>query len=100
LIGAVQVPFTKEGKLAEGGIAEHTEQCIKNLGNVLAAAGTSWEKVVKVNIYLKNMDDYAAMNKVYERVNSCDSRTCRKRAHTTLTATSESEASEDLHSGG
>ncbi len=64
----VQVPFTKEGKLVEGGIAEHTEQCIKNLGNSLAAAGTSWEKVVKVNIYLKNMDDFAEMNKVYERV--------------------------------
>lgn len=68
-MGVVQVPFTKEGKLVEGGIAEHTEQCIKNLGNVLAAAGTSWEKVVKVNVYLKNMDDFGGMNQVYERVN-------------------------------
>lgn len=77
----IQVPFTKEGKLAEGGIAEHTEQCIKNLGNVLAAAGSTWEKVVKVNIYLKSMDDYAEMNKVYERVSSCRARTCRVEAH-------------------
>ena len=77
-----QVPFTKEGKLAEGGIAEHTEQCIKNLGNVLAAAGSSWEKVVKVNIYLKSMDDYAEMNKVYERVRNSRRRTCRVDAHT------------------
>ena len=42
-------------------------QCIANLGNVLKAAGSSWEKVVKVNVYLKNMDDFAAMNEVYEK---------------------------------
>lgn len=35
------------------------------MGKVLRAAGTSWEKVVKVNIYLKNMDDFAAMNERY-----------------------------------
>lgn len=42
-------------------------QCIANLGNVLKAAGSSWEKVVKVNVYLANMDDFAAMNEVYEK---------------------------------
>jgi len=73
-MGVVQVPYTKEGKLAEGGVAGHTEQCIKNLGNVLAAAGTSWENVVKVNVYLKNMDDFDEMNKVYQRVSRCGSR--------------------------
>jgi enamine deaminase RidA (YjgF/YER057c/UK114 family) len=34
----------------------------------LTAADSSWEKVVKVNVYLKNMDDFAAMNAVYEKV--------------------------------
>jgi enamine deaminase RidA (YjgF/YER057c/UK114 family) len=34
----------------------------------LNAAGSSWEKVVKVNVYLKNMDNFAAMNEVYEKV--------------------------------
>ena len=34
---------------------------------MLKAAGSSWDKVVKVNVYLKNMDDFAAMNEVYER---------------------------------
>lgn len=38
------------------------------MGDVLAAAGSSWEKVVKVNIFLKNMDDFGAVNKVYEEV--------------------------------
>jgi hypothetical protein len=45
-------------------------QCIKNLGNVLEEAGSSWEKVVKVNVYLKNMDDFAAMNEVYSEASS------------------------------
>lgn len=41
---------------------------MKNLTAVLAAAGSSWEKVVKVNVYLKDMGDFAAMNEVYEKV--------------------------------
>ncbi|KAF9535441.1 Endoribonuclease L-PSP [Crepidotus variabilis] len=63
-----QVPNGKDGKLVEGGIKEHTAQCIKNLGNVLEAAGSSWEKVVKVNVYLKDMDNFAPMNEVYEKL--------------------------------
>jgi len=34
----------------------------------LEAAGSSWEKVVKVNVYLKDMDKFSAMNEVYEKV--------------------------------
>ncbi|KAF8807369.1 Endoribonuclease L-PSP [Phlegmacium glaucopus] len=63
-----QVPADKSGKIVEGGIKEHTAQCIKNLGNVLEAAGSSWEKVVKVNVYLKDMDNFSAMNEVYEKL--------------------------------
>lgn len=68
----------KNGVLVEGGIKEHTAQCITNLGNVLNATGSSWEKVVKVNVYLKNMDDFAAMNEVYEKLlpNPKPARTC------------------------
>ena len=36
---------------------------------MLEAAGSSWEKVVKVNVYLKDMGDFGAMNQVYEKVN-------------------------------
>ncbi|KAI0692794.1 Endoribonuclease L-PSP [Cytidiella melzeri] len=60
-----QTPVDSDGKLVEGGIKEHTAQCIANLGKVLKAAGSSWDKVVKVNVYLKNMDDFFAMNEVY-----------------------------------
>jgi len=63
-----QTPVGSDGSVVEGGIKEHTAQCIANLGNVLKAAGSSWEKVVKVNVYLKSMDDFAAMNEVYEKL--------------------------------
>ncbi|KAF4623563.1 hypothetical protein D9613_001777 [Agrocybe pediades] len=73
-----QVPIGKDGALVPGGIQEHAAQCIKNIGSVLEAAGSSWEKVVKVNVYLKNMDDFAAMNEVYEKLlpTPKPSRTC------------------------
>lgn len=54
-------------KLGFNSLKLFQEQCIKNLGNVLKAAGSSWEQVVKVNVYLKNMDDFASMNQVYEK---------------------------------
>ncbi|KAF9270102.1 Endoribonuclease L-PSP [Marasmius fiardii PR-910] len=63
-----QTPVDKDGKLVPGGIKEHTAQVIENLGNVLAASGSSWEKVVKVNVYLKDMDNFEAMNEVYEKL--------------------------------
>ena len=44
-----------------------TELCIKNLSAVLTAAGSSLEKVVKVNIFLTTMDHFAEMNGVYEK---------------------------------
>ena len=44
-----------------------TELCIKNLGAVLTAAGSSIEKVVKVNVFLTSMDNFAEMNGVYEK---------------------------------
>ncbi|PNY25611.1 L-PSP endoribonuclease family protein Brt1 [Tolypocladium capitatum] len=40
-------------------------QCIKNLAAILEAAGSSIDKVVKVNVFLSDMDDFAKMNEVY-----------------------------------
>ncbi|EAW14724.1 putative L-PSP endoribonuclease family protein Brt1 [Aspergillus clavatus NRRL 1] len=53
------------GKLVEGDVKAHTHQCIKNLTHVLEAAGTTIDKVVKVNVFLADMDDFAEMNSVY-----------------------------------
>lgn len=51
--------------LAEGGIVEQTDQVINNLEAVLKEAGVDLGKVVKTEVYLKNMSDYVAMNEVY-----------------------------------
>ena len=53
------------GKLAEGDIAAQTEQCFKNLFAVLAAAGLSEADVVKANVFLTDMGNFASMNQVY-----------------------------------
>jgi enamine deaminase RidA (YjgF/YER057c/UK114 family) len=44
------------------------KQCITNLGEVLKAAGSSINSVVKVNVFLADMADFGAMNEVYEQV--------------------------------
>ena len=54
------------GKLVAGGIAEQARQCFANLFNVLAAVGLTADSVQKVNVFLTNMDDFAAMNEVYK----------------------------------
>lgn len=61
-----QTPIeSKTGILVEGDIAAQTEQCFKNLFNVLTAAGLTPDDVVKVNVFLTDMNDFAAMNNVY-----------------------------------
>ncbi|KAJ5767896.1 hypothetical protein N7533_000479 [Penicillium manginii] len=53
------------GKLIDGDIKAHTHQCIKNISHILEAAGSDILKVVKVNVFISNMDDFADMNSVY-----------------------------------
>lgn len=53
------------GELVEGGIQAQTAQVIKNLGEVLSAAGASWNDVVKTTIYLTDLADFAVVNQVY-----------------------------------
>jgi 2-iminobutanoate/2-iminopropanoate deaminase len=56
-------PATQQ--VIDGDIAAQTDRVIKNLSGVLAAAGTSLDKVVRSTVFLKNMSDFAAMNEVY-----------------------------------
>ena len=58
---------SQTGKLVEGDIEAQTEQCFKNLFNVLKAAGLSPDNVQKVNVFLTNMSDFTAMNTVYSK---------------------------------
>jgi len=63
-----QIPLDpKSGELVGGDVAAQTEQVLKNLGEVLKAAGSSFERVVKCNVYLVDMGDFAAMNGVYAK---------------------------------
>ena len=54
-------------KIIEGGVAQQTEQVIRNLEAILKAAGSSLEKVVRTGVFLKDMGEFAAMNDIYER---------------------------------
>ena len=53
------------GNLVEGGVKEQTEQVMKNLGEVLKAAGTTYQKAVKTTCFLANIADFAVFNEVY-----------------------------------
>jgi 2-iminobutanoate/2-iminopropanoate deaminase len=48
-----------------GDIAAQTDRVLKNLSAILKAAGTDLKKVVRATVFLKNMNDFAAMNEVY-----------------------------------
>jgi 2-iminobutanoate/2-iminopropanoate deaminase len=60
-----QIPLRPDGSLESGGITAETKQVLENLKNILAAAGSSFEQVLKTTVFLKDMGDFEAMNKVY-----------------------------------
>lgn len=62
----------KTGKLAVGGIAAETRQVCENLKAILFAGGSSLEKVVKVTIYMKDLNEVAEMNAVFSRYFAVD----------------------------
>ena len=63
-----QIPIDPQtGEFVSGGVAEQTEQVLKNLSAVLEAAGTSLNNVVKTTVFLADMNDFTAMNEVYAR---------------------------------
>jgi 2-iminobutanoate/2-iminopropanoate deaminase len=62
--GQVAIDPTTQ-QIIDGDISAQTDRVIKNLSGVLAAAGTSLDRVVRSTVFLKNMSDFAAMNEVY-----------------------------------
>lgn len=63
-----QIPINPAtGNVEAEGITAQTEQIMKNLGAVLEAAGTSYEKAVKTTCFLADIKDFAAFNEVYGR---------------------------------
>ncbi|SYX87015.1 RidA family protein [Paenibacillus alvei] len=61
-----QIPLTAQGVLVEGGIEEQTHQVFSNLKAVLAEAGTSFDKVIKATVFIKDMNQFAQINAIYE----------------------------------
>ncbi len=63
-----QIPLDPvTGHLVEGDVAAQTERVLENLKAVLAACGSSLERVVKTTVYLKDMGEFAKMNEIYAR---------------------------------
>ena len=76
-----QMPTLKNDntKLVDGGIEAQTHQVMKNLKDVLNAAGSSLEKIIFARVYLVNFGDFDKMNSVYESYFAKDklpARTC------------------------
>jgi 2-iminobutanoate/2-iminopropanoate deaminase len=55
----------KTGKLLEGDIHTATHQTLDNIGAILKAAGSDWKYVVRMDVFLKNFNDWAGMNEEY-----------------------------------
>ncbi|HEX8072662.1 MAG TPA: RidA family protein [Pyrinomonadaceae bacterium] len=73
LFASGQIPLDpRTGEFVAGGVREQTEQVMRNLGAVLAAAGSGFDRVVKTTVYLADMNDFAAMNEVYGRYFAAD----------------------------
>jgi len=54
------------GELVENDIQKQTKQVLENIGAVLQAAGTDFQNVVKTTVFLKDMNDFGAMNEIYQ----------------------------------
>lgn len=68
LFASGQIPIVPEtGEIAQGDITVQAQQVMKNVGEVLKAAGTDFENVVKTTCFLADMADFAAFNGVYEK---------------------------------
>ncbi|MBV8154050.1 MAG: RidA family protein [Candidatus Eremiobacteraeota bacterium] len=63
-----QIPIDPHtGEIVSGDVAAQAERAIENLGAVLCAAGYTFAEVVKTTLYLVDMNDFAAVNAVYEK---------------------------------
>lgn len=62
-----QTPLLADGGMAPGGVAEQTEQCLKNVREILIASGLTMNDVVKTTVFMTDLGQFAAMNEVYAR---------------------------------
>ena len=60
-----QGPIDANGKVIVGDVKAQTRKTLENFNKVLAAAGSDMESVLQTTVYLKDLNDYSGMNKVY-----------------------------------
>ncbi|CZS88616.1 related to BRT1 protein, down-regulated by mating factor B [Rhynchosporium agropyri] len=72
-----QLPADSQGNAVEGTMGDRTAACLKALSTVLIEAGSSIDRIVKVQIFLTDMKDFAEMNDEYEKwIKHKPARTC------------------------
>ena len=73
-----QIPVDPETGVIPEGIEAQAEQVMKNMKNLLEAAGTSIDQVVKTSVFIKNMDDFATITGIYAKYfeKDCPARSC------------------------
>lgn len=62
-----QIPLTVDGGLVDGTVEEQTEQVFANLKAVLEEANSSLSQVVKATVFIKDMNDFGAINEIYAK---------------------------------
>lgn len=62
-----QIPLDPKGQPVAGGVAEQTEQCLRNVRAVLAESGLVMDDIVKVTVYMTDLQQFDAMNAVYAK---------------------------------
>ena len=73
-----QIPVNPASGEIPAGIEAQAEQVMKNMKNLLEAAGTSLDHVVKTTVFIKSMDDFATINGIYSKYfeKDCPARSC------------------------
>lgn len=59
--------MTKDLKIVTGGAAAEAKMALENMGHVLTASGSSFDKVVKTTIFLNDINDFGAVNEEYKK---------------------------------
>jgi 2-iminobutanoate/2-iminopropanoate deaminase len=60
-----QIPLGLDGQIVQGGMKEQAHQVFDNLKAVLAAAGATFQDVVKATVFIKDMNQFAELNEIY-----------------------------------
>lgn len=60
-----QIPLNTQGEVVQGGIEAQTRQVIENLKAVLEEAGSGLDDIIKVTVFIRDMNDFAKLNEVY-----------------------------------